>query len=358
MRDDMPTDWGPSADPQAAGLAVVERYSTQAVQDLLEQPLLPLLQEASRIHNAHHDATDVQRATLLSIKTGACPENCGYCPQSAHHKGVQLDRMPLMEVDSVLEAAETARQNGATRFCMGAAWRRVRDGKQFDRVLAMVRGVRAKGMECCVTLGMLDKHQAEALAEAGLTAYNHNIDTSPEFYPEIITTRTFQDRLETLAHVRDAGIQVCCGGIIGMGETNTDRAKMLAVLANMEPQPESVPINALVPVPGTPLGDRPEIDPMELVRVIAAARITMPKARVRLSAGRRRLSKEAQALCFMAGANSVFYGEQLLTTANADPDDDVAFMNELGVDLADGVAQAPAAAGEAAGGCGDGCGCV
>jgi biotin synthase len=297
-----------------------------AIQDL---PLLDLIAEANRIHRLFHDVSDIQKAILLSIKTGGCPEDCAYCPQSAHHREVHLGKVDLMETADVLAAAARAKAAGADRFCMGAAWREVRDGKRFDAVLEMVRGVRALGMEACVTLGMLDEAQAVRLKEAGLTAYNHNLDTSPGFYPSIITTRTYEDRLATLRAVRAAGIEMCCGGIIGMGESARDRASMLEVLASFDPHPESVPINALVPVEGTPLAQRERIDPIELVRMIATARIVLPKARVRLSAGRSELSREAQILCLAAGANSIFYGETLLTTPNASVSDDDALFAAL-----------------------------
>jgi biotin synthase len=294
-----------------------------------DQPLLDLIAEANRVHREHHDPSDVQRASLLSIKTGGCPEDCAYCPQSAHHREVKLDRVDLMDADSVLALAARAKSAGADRFCMGAAWRSVRDGREFDQVLRMVEGVRALGMEACVTLGMLNAAQAGRLKEAGLTAYNHNLDTGPDFYDRIISTRTYADRLETLHAVRDAGIEMCCGGIIGMGEGVRDRAAMLQVLAGFDPHPESVPINALVPVAGTPLAGRGKVEPLDLVRMIATARIVMPKARVRLSAGRSSLSQEAQVLCMTAGANSIFYGETLLTTANAEVGEDDALFAAL-----------------------------
>jgi biotin synthase len=309
-------------------------WTAAEIETLLALPLLDLLYRAQTLHRRYHDGT-VQLASLLSIKTGGCPEDCAYCPQSAHYAadtGVARER--LMPVDAVLAAAQRAREAGASRFCMGAAWREVRDGREFDDVLEMVRGVRALGLEACVTLGMLQAHQAQRLAEAGLTAYNHNLDTSRGFYPEIITTRDYDERLETLAHVRDAGVTLCCGGIIGMGESLADRAALLQTLAAMDPHPESVPINALVAVKGTPLGDRRAVDPLELVRMCAAARIAMPRARVRLSAGRARLSREAQTLCLMAGANSIFHGEKLLTTTNNDADDDRAMIAALGLRVA------------------------
>ena len=307
-------------------------WQTFEIVGLLQAPLLELLDEARAVHQRHHADGQVQLASLLSIKTGACPEDCKYCPQSAHYaKNTGLERESLLDVDDVLAKAQLAKEAGATRFCMGAAWRSVKDGPAFDSVLAMVRGVRALEMEACVTLGMLTEAQAERLAEAGLTAYNHNLDTSPEFYREIITTRTYEDRLETLAHVRHAGLQVCCGGIIGMGETIEDRARLLQELATLDPHPESVPINALVPVPGTPLEDQKPVEPLDLVRMVATARILMPTTFVRLSAGRSSLTREAQILCFLAGANSIFYGDKLLTTENNDVDDDLALIKEAGL---------------------------
>lgn len=297
---------------------------------LHDLPLLELVGRANGVHRQHHDPNAVQKASLLSIKTGGCPENCAYCPQSAHHRDVDLSRDRLMDPTKVIALAQTAKAAGADRFCMGAAWRQVRDGREFDAVIEMVEGVRALGMEACVTLGMLKPHQAERLAAAGLTAYNHNLDTSPEFYGKIITTRTYADRLDTLATVRSFGIDLCCGGIIGMGETIRDRASMLQVLAGMEPHPESVPINALVPVEGTPLADRARIDPLELVRMVAVARLIMPRATVRLSAGRSTLTREAQLLCLVAGANSVFYGDTLLTTPNAGIGEDAELFAAIG----------------------------
>ncbi|WES31966.1 biotin synthase BioB [Varunaivibrio sulfuroxidans] len=313
-----------------AGDAIRHDWARDEIEDLYRLPLLDLVWRAHGVHRAFQDPHDIQHAGLLSIKTGGCPEDCAYCPQSAHHKEVRIDRDGLMAVDAVLEMAERAKNDGASRFCMGAAWRQVRDGQAFDDVLAMVRGVRALDMEACVTLGMLDENQAHRLAEAGLTAYNHNLDTGPEYYPSIVTTRTYQDRLETLKHARAAGLELCCGGIIGMGESIADRAAMLQVLANMNPHPESVPINVLVPVDGTPLENAPPVHPLDLVRMIATARIVTPASRVRLSAGRRDLSPEAQAFCFMAGANSIFHGDSLLTTANAQRDSDAALMCMIG----------------------------
>jgi len=279
---------------------------------------------------------DVQLATLLSIKTGRCPEDCGYCPQSAHHKQVALKSDPLMDVATVRQAAQAAKAKGASRFCMGAAWRspntHTEKGQaQFNAVLDMIREVKALGMEACVTLGMLTPEQALALKEAGLDAYNHNIDTSPDYYDKIITTRTFDDRLETLSHVRDAGLSVCCGGIIGMGEQISDRAAMIAILGGMTPHPESVPINALVPVDGTPLGHQKTVDPMDIVRTIAVARVVMPTSRIRLSAGRESMSQETQILCLLVGANSFFYGDTLLTAPNQAEEKDRALLAMMGL---------------------------
>ena len=310
-------------------------WTTDEVLEILESPLMELLYRAQGVHREHHEDNTVQLASLLSIKTGACPEDCKYCPQSAHYaKKTGLKKEPLMPVDAVLEKAKIAKDAGATRFCMGAAWKKIRDGQEFDNVIEMVKGVKAMDMEACVTLGMLTQEQADRLAEAGLTAYNHNLDTSPEYYEEIITTRTYQDRLDTLECVRKSGITICSGGIIGMGETVKDRARMLEILANLNPHPESVPINALVAVPGTPLENAKSVEPIELARMVATARIVMPKARVRLSAGRDSLSKEAQLLCLMAGANSIFYGEKLLTTANNDTQDDIDLIEKAGLKVA------------------------
>ena len=313
----------------AAGSTLRHDWTVEDILAVHDLPLLDLIGQANAVHRTHHDPNRVQKASLLSIKTGGCPENCAYCPQSAHHREVDLTRDRLMNPKVVVAMAARARNAGAERFCMGAAWRQVKDGPEFDAVLDMVRGVRDLGMEACVTLGMLKPHQAARLAEAGLTAYNHNLDTSPEFYGQIITTRTYEDRLETLATVRAYGIDLCCGGIIGMGETVRDRAGMLQVLATMDPHPESVPINALVPVAGTPLAGQPPIDPLELVRMIATTRIVMPASTVRLSAGRSGLTREAQILCLVAGANSVFYGDTLLTTPNAGIGEDAGLFAAL-----------------------------
>lgn len=297
---------------------------------LMELPLPDLVFRAASVHRQHHDPLRVQKATLLSIKTGGCPENCSYCPQSAHFK-TGVDRVALMPVETVLDAAREAQADGATRFCMGAAWREVREGADFDRVIDMVRGVTDLGMEACVTLGMIKPEQARRLKDAGLVSYNHNLDTSEGHYAEIITTRTYQDRLQTLEAVQDAGISVCSGGILGMGESWRDRAEMLVTLANLRPHPGSVPLNVLVPVEGTPLADAAPLDPFELIRAIATARILMPLSRVRLSAGRLQLSREAQALAFLAGANSIFAGDRLLTTPNPEVDEDGRLLRDLGM---------------------------
>jgi biotin synthase len=310
---------------------------TQAqIAAIYELPLPELLYRAQSVHRLHHAPDEVQGCSLLSIKTGGCPEDCAYCPQSAHYS-TGLPKAPLLGVAETLAAAAQARAHGATRFCMGAAWRSAPEGAEFDSVLEMVRGVRALGMEACCTLGMLSGDQAGALAAAGLTAYNHNLDTSPEFYGEIITTRTYQDRLDTLKHVRNAGISVCCGGIIGLGENRPDRFRLLEQLATQRPHPESVPINLLVKVAGTPLEDEPEIDSIEMTRMIATARVLMPAAMVRLSAGRLSLSDEAQALCFIAGANSIFMGEKLLTTPNPARSSDEQLLDRLGMRLRAGA---------------------
>jgi len=322
-------------------------WPTNEVLAILQSPLLELIERARTVHSAHHRNDSVQLASLLSLKTGGCPEDCKYCPQSAHHPA-DMSNGDLIAHDQVLAAAREAKELGASRFCMGAAWRQVRDGTEFDSVLDMVRDVGELGMETCVTLGMLTQAQAGRLAEAGLTAYNHNLDTSPEYYDKIISTRDFKDRIETLHHVREAGISLCVGGIIGMGESDHDRARMLEILACLDPHPESVPINALVAVAGTPLEDRPPVEPFDLVRMCACARILMPESRVRLSAGRRQLSREAQLLCFLAGANSIFYGETLLTTANAECEEDRRLLRELGLSQFSFDANKPAPATSAA----------
>jgi biotin synthase len=300
------------------------------LRSVYDLPLPDLLFRAMQVHRAHHDPADVQRCALLSIKTGGCPEDCGYCAQSARYKtGVKAD--PLMTVDEVRERATRAKELGATRFCMGAAWREVKDGPQFESVLEMVRLVRGLGMEACVTLGMLTDEQAQRLAGAGLTAYNHNLDTSRRHYGNVITTRTYDDRLDTLRSVQRAGISVCCGGILGMDETEDDRLMLLAELAALDPPPESIPINCLIPMPGTPLEGARAVDSIELVRLIATARIAFPQARVRLSAGRDRMSRELQVLCFLAGANSIFFGEKLLTAPNPSATDDAELFRAMGL---------------------------
>jgi biotin synthase len=307
-------------------------WTRSEIETIYTTPLIDLLLHAQGVHRAHHPPNEVQGCVLLNVKSGGCPEDCAYCPQSAHYS-TGTDRYDLIDVKTALTAARQAREQGATRFCMGAAWRDAAGGEQFERVLDMVRGVRALRMEACCTLGMLTDAQAQALAGAGLTAYNHNLDTSPEFYGRVITTRTYRERLDTIARVRHAGIAVCTGGIIGMGETRPARWSLLQQLALLEPHPESVPINLLVRVEGTPLGDRPPVDPLELVRTIATARMLMPKSFVRLSAGRASLSPESQALCFLAGANSVFLGDRLLTTPNPPADVDRRLFEDLGLQL-------------------------
>jgi biotin synthase len=305
-------------------------WTRESVREIYHRPLLDLIFSAQQIHRKFHDPARVQLCRLLSIKTGGCPEDCGYCPQSAHYEtGVQ--NQPLMAVEEVYRAARKAREEGASRFCMGAAWREVRDGRDFDTVLEMVRAVASLNLEVCCTLGMLTDDQARRLAAAGLTAYNHNLDTSPEFYGQIITTRRYEDRLRTIHAVRQAGITVCCGGIIGMGESDEDRIGLLHQLANLEPHPESVPINMLVRVHGTPLADAEPVDALILARTIAAARLLMPASMVRLSAGRNSLSREAVSLCFLAGANSIFVGEKLLTTPNPERDEDDRLLRDLGL---------------------------
>jgi biotin synthase len=306
-----------------------ERWPVAEVEKLLALPFPELLFRAQQVHRENFDPTQVQLSTLLSIKTGGCPEDCAYCPQSARFDTGVSDQA-LLPIDQVVSAAREAKAAGATRFCMGAAWRGPKQ-RDLEPVLDMVKAVKALGMETCATLGLLKDGQAEQLRDAGLDYYNHNLDTSPDFYGDIISTRTYQDRLTTLDRVRDAGIHVCCGGIVGMGEDTHDRAGLIAQLANMEPYPESVPINSLVQVEGTPLHGSQSVDILDFVRVIAAARITMPKAHVRLSAGRTQMSDEAQALCFLAGANSIFYGDKLLTTGNPEGDRDRALLQRLGM---------------------------
>lgn len=307
-----------------------QKISLDDVKALYQKPLLELVYDAASVHRDHHDASEMQMCTLLSIKTGGCTEDCSYCSQSIHNN-TDLEKEVLMKTDEVLDQARKAKDAGSTRFCMGSAWPRVLDGRAFDRVCDMVKGVREMGMEACCTLGMLTEDQAIKLKDAGLTAYNHNLDTSEEFYDKIITTRSYDERLQTLKNVAKAGISACCGGILGLGETEKDRISLLHTLANLNPQPESVPINMLVPVKGTPLENQERLDIFEWIRCIAVARILMPKAMVRLSAGRLTISKEAQALAFMAGANAIFTGEKLLTTPNPEEDADFSLLDELGI---------------------------
>jgi biotin synthase len=313
------------AAPKAA-----ERWSAEAIEALFDLPFADLMHRAQTVHREHHAPNEVELATLLSVKTGGCPEDCAYCPQSVHFDtGVQAGK--LMAVDAVREAAQRAKAAGATRFCMGAAWRAPKD-RDVEAVAELVRAVKAEGLEACATLGMLAEGHAEQLRDAGLDYYNHNLDSDPGFYGDIISTRDYQDRLDTLARVRGAGVKVCCGGIVGLGESRRQRAGLVAQLANLEPDyPESVPINHLVKVAGTPLADEPDLDPFEFVRTIAVARITMPRAKVRLSAGRQQMGEAVQALCFLAGANSIFYGDKLLTTGNPDVAADQALMDKLGL---------------------------
>ena len=313
----------------AAVPAAPQRWSVQAVQALLDRPFMDLLWQAQEVHRQHWPAGDIELATLLSVKTGGCAENCGYCPQSSHFDtGVQAQK--LMAVDEVRAAAQAAKHAGATRFCMGAAWRAPKD-RDIEKMSELIRTVKGLGLQTCATLGMLQAHQARALRDAGLDYYNHNLDTAPEYYQDVVSTRSYQDRLDTLRHVRAAGVKVCCGGIVGMGEAPVHRAGLIAQLANLDPYPESVPINSLVPVPGTPLAGSAPVDSLDFVRVIAVARITMPRARVRLSAGREQLGEAVQALCFLAGANSIFYGEKLLVTGNPDVAADERLLAKLGL---------------------------
>ncbi|MDE0104107.1 MAG: biotin synthase BioB [Bryobacterales bacterium] len=318
-------------------------WTLEELREVHDLPLPELLFRAQSVHRAHHDPQAVQGCALLSIKTGLCPEDCAYCPQSAHYDA-GVEPLDLLSVEETLASAQEAKAQGATRFCMGAAWREAPEGARFERVLSMVRGVRALGMEACCTLGMVTQEQADRLADAGLTAYNHNLDSSPEFYSKIITTRTYQDRLDTLERVRRSGVTVCCGGIIGMGETVEDRLGLLAELARHKPHPESVPINSLVSVAGTPLGGRAPVGALDFARVIATARIVMPASIVRLSAGRLELSEEGQALCLLAGANSIFLGDRLLTTPNPHASADEELLTKMGMRLCeDPVTAAPAA---------------
>ncbi len=318
-------------------MAFRHNWSLEEISAIYDQPFIELIYEAQTIHRQHFKPGEVQKSTLLSIKTGACSEDCGYCSQSSRYK-TGLEREALLSFDAVMEKARSAQAGGSTRFCMGAAWRHVTDGPDFERVLEMVRGVSSLGMEVCCTLGMVNATQARRLKEAGLHHYNHNLDTSPEYYEKIVTTHSYEERLQTVENVRKAGIKVCCGGIIGLGELKTDRLRLLQVLSSQNPHPESVPINKLVPIEGTPLGGREgsppaekEIDTIEWIRTIATARILMPKSMVRLSAGRTTLSDEAQALAFMAGANSIFAGEKLLTTPNPEWNTDAKLFEKLGL---------------------------
>ena len=299
------------------------------IEALFSQPFAELMFAAQTVHRQHFNPNEVQVSTLLSIKTGKCSEDCAYCPQSVRYD-TELETEPLLPLDDVIEAARTARQNGASRLCMGAAWRRPKD-KDLEQVIDMVKAVKQEGMEACLTLGMLSEEQTRRLKDAGLDYYNHNLDSSPEYYEKIITTRTYQDRLDTLSHVRDAGIKVCCGGILGMGESRVDRIGLLRELANQVPHPESVPINMLVRVEGTPLEAADDFDRIEFIRTIAVARVMMPTSHVRLSAGREEMSDEMQAMCFLAGANSIFYGEKLLTTANPTANHDMELFKKLGI---------------------------
>ena len=338
-----------------AQAAVHQRWPVAAVQALLDRPLLDLVFEAQSVHRQHWPEGDIELATLLSVKTGGCPENCGYCPQSAEFDtGVKAQKM--LEVDEVLQAAQAAKQAGATRFCMGAAWRAPKD-RDIDKVAGLISAVKGLGLETCATLGMLQPDQALALKAAGLDYYNHNLDTAPEYYQDVVSTRQYQERLDTLQNVRDAGLRVCCGGIVGMGEAPVHRAGLIAQLANLDPYPDSVPINNLVRVPGTPLADSEPIDPLDFVRMIAVARITMPKARVRLSAGRQQLGEAVQALCFLAGANSIFYGDKLLVTGNPDANADLQLLRKLGLRSRQTQEEGAAPAANAAQGCGCGCTC-
>lgn len=319
----------PAIVPKTAASELRHDWTVDEAEALIAMPFADLLYEAQTVHRRHFDPHTVQVSTLLNIKTGGCAENCGYCSQSAHHD-TGLVREKLLDVDAVLADARRAREAGAGRFCMGAAWRKPSDS-DLDHVIDMIKGVKAMGMESCVTLGMVTEAQAQRLHDAGLDYYNHNIDTSREYYDKVVTTRSFDERLDTLRHVREAGINVCAGGILGLGETRRDRAAMLAEIANLPQHPQSVPLNKLVKVPGTPLADVPDLDDIEFIRVVAAARIMMPHSHVRLSAGRENMSDEAQALCFFAGANSLFYGERLLTTENATTDRDRALFAKLDI---------------------------
>lgn len=306
-----------------------QNWTLEQAQNLFKQPFIELVFQAQTVHRQNFKANEIQVSTLLSIKTGSCPENCSYCPQSGHYK-TGLEKQKLMSLADVVSAAQAAKDNGSDRFCMGAAWRGPNE-KNLNDVCEMITAVKKLGLETCATLGLLQEGQAELLKGAGLDFYNHNIDTSPEYYEKVISTRNFQDRLDTLDKVRNAGLKVCCGGIIGMGETQDDRLKMLVVLANLSKSPESVPLNQLIPIPGTPLANQIPVDTFEFIKTVAVARIMMPSSFIRLSAGREKMSEEMQALCFMAGVNSIFYGQKLLTANNAQPDADASLLNRLGI---------------------------
>lgn len=306
-------------------------WTLEQIRELYQLPLFELVDRSRAVHLAHFAANDLQLCTLLSVKTGGCPEDCGYCAQSSRHHKSPVEPQAMLDVPAVLAAARQAKAQGATRFCMGAAWRAVKDGPAFEKVLEMIRGVKSEGLEACVTLGMLTAEQAARLKAAGLDSYNHNIDTSREHYPQIVTTRSFDQRLDTLRHVRHAGIGICCGGIIGMGESLDDRCRMLIELSALDPHPESVPINNLVAIPGTPLEHLSKIDTLEVVRMIATTRVVLPTSRVRLAAGREQLGREGQILCLYAGANSIFYGDQLLTTPNPEPGTDAELIRATGL---------------------------
>ena len=309
-------------------------WETDEILKIHNLPLMDLIFKSHNVHRQHHKKMNVQLASLMNIKTGGCPEDCKYCSQSAHYaKTTGLQKQNLMKVNEIIKQAEIAKKNGANRFCIGTAWRKISNDDEFKNILTVIKKIRRLKMEACATLGMLNQSQANALANAGLSAYNHNLDTSPEFYGQIITTRTFSERLETLKFIRNAGIDICSGGIIGLGESIRDRARLLQVLASLKPHPESVPISALVPVKGTPLENNKPVESIELIRMIATARVIMPKARIRLSAGRKNLTKEAQIICFYAGANSIFYGDKLLTTKNNNENDDLKLLKEIGLEI-------------------------
>lgn len=329
----MYTPTQPRPDARAGAATEIRHdWRDDELRALHDLPIPELVYRAQEIHRRFHDPLAVQFCTLLNIKSGACPEDCAYCAQSAHYR-THVRPEKLVDVDTVLAAARAAKEAGSTRLCMGAAWREPRNEREFEEVLRMVRGVRALGLEACCTLGMLTPEQAERLAEAGLTSYNHNLDTGPDHYPSIVTTHTYADRLRTIAAVQRAGIEVCCGGILGMGEDLGSRIALLGTLARLDPHPGSVPINVIVPIEGTPLAGAPKVEPLEVVRIVATARIAMPRSRVRMGAGRLELSTEAQALCFLAGANSIFAGEKLLTTPNPPEDRDEALLEKLGMKI-------------------------